>query len=72
VLTLRAMASRSSLHPSCERSGHIDADQPELLREGCLLFPAASLMRDLKVVALGSADSRQRLGEVLVLVGWCQ
>jgi hypothetical protein len=69
ALTLQAMTSRSPLHPGCGKSGHIDADRLELLGAGYLLFPVASPMRSLKVFALGWADSRPRLGEVLFLVG---
>lgn len=57
MLTLRMVASQSLLRQDCGRSGHIDADRLEFVEEKHLLFLVAFLLKNLKAVAHGSADS---------------
>jgi len=71
ALNRRAVASRSPLRLDYRRSGHIDVNWFRFLEEKYLLVPIASLLRYLKEVAPGLADSRLWLEEVLLLFGWC-
>lgn len=58
VLSLRMMASRSPLRSDYGRTGRIGAHPFELLGEGSLIFPVASLLSYPKAEAPGSVDSR--------------